>query len=257
LPVPGILDKPTIRGGSSSPNNEDNFIDVNDFELNATAIIGWNNNFKASQLIAVQWGGQDVLQEPYVITNSDVAAGRPLLLTIFNNKFKPIGTGTDIRVQYTINSAGNPNTSRSVEQGIVVQSSEELPGGADGPVPPEFTALNENGAINEELSVNGAPVHIKPYLNIDVGQTIVFSYEAFDELVGGELKFVWTHTSPPLTETEVTNGYDILIPRDRLLRHCYGHAEAYFHVESATGQGNSGRASAYVDMRRGNTCSYP
>lgn len=257
LPVPGNLDRPTIRGGSSLPSNEDNFIDVDDFELNATVIINWNENFKASQTIVVYWGGQQVLQAPYVITNSDVAAARPLLLTALNSNFKPVGTGTDIRVYYTISSNGNPNTSISIEQGIVVQSKDELPGGPDGPVAPEYTSLNEFGAINEALSANGAPVYIKPYDNIAPGQTIVFTYEAYDDLVGGDLKFVWTHTSLPLTEDETVDGYTILIPRERLIRHCYGHTESFFHVVSDQGQGNSARASAYVDMRRGNTCNYP
>lgn len=257
LPVPGVLDKATVRGGSSLPNDEDNFIDVNDYELDATIIINWNDRFQASQTIDIYWGGQEVLQQPYRISNTDVAAGRPLLLTAQNGKFRPVGTGNDIRVYYTVKSSGNPNTSTAPEQGIIVQSRDELPGGPDGPDAPQFTALNENGAINEELAANGAPVYIKPYTNIEAGQTIVFTYEAYDDLVGGEQKFVWTHTSPKLTEIDVVNGYNILVPRERLIRHCYGHAEAFFHVQSDKGQGNSKRASVYVDMRRGNTCNYP
>jgi hypothetical protein len=257
LPVPGILEKPTVRGGSSQPNDEDNFIDINDFELDATVIIKWNSSFQASQTIDIYWGDKEVLMQPYRITNTDVAAGRPLLLTALNTKFKPVGTGTDIRIYYAVTSNGNPNISTSLEQGIIVQSKDELPGGPEGPDAPEFTALNENGAINEELAANGAPVYIKPYTNIKAGQTIVFTYEAYDELVGGEQKFVWMHTSPPITENEVINGYDILVPRERLIRHCYGHAEAFFQVQSDNGQGNSTRGSVLVDMRRGNTCNYP
>ncbi len=256
LPVPGTLDKATVRGGSSTPNDEDNLIDVNDFELNATVIINWNDRFQASQIIDIYWGGQEVLQQSYRITNTDVAAGRPLLLTALNSKFTLVGTGNDIRVYYTVKTLGNPNISTAPEQGIIVQSKDELPGGADGPDAPQFTALNENGAINEELATNGAPVYIKPYTNIEEGQTIVFTYEAYDDLVGGEQKFAWTHTSPPLTAVDVENGYNILVPRERLIRHCYGHAEAFFHVRSNKGQGNSRRASVYVDMRRGNTCNY-
>lgn len=257
LPVPGTLDKATVRGGSSLPNNEDNLIDINDYELDATVIINWNDKFQASQTIDIYWGGQEVLQQPYRISNTDVAAGRPLLLTAQNSRFRPVGTGNDIRVYYTVKSVGNPNTSTAPEQGIVVQSRDELPGGPDGPDAPQFTELNENGAINEELAANGAPVYIKPYTNIEAGQTIVFTYEAYDDLVGGEQKFVWTHTSPALTEADVVNGYNLLVPRERLIRHCYGHAEAFFHVQSDKGQGNSRRANVYVDMRRGNTCNYP
>lgn len=251
LPVPGTPEKPTVRGGSGTPSNEDNFIDENDFELNATVIISWNTGFKASQVLRIFWGGQEVLDQPYIITNSDVVAGRPLLLTALNSKFKPVGTGSDIRVYYTVNTPGNPNTSTSLEQGIVVRSKDELPGGPDGPDAPEFTDLNEYGAINPINGAAGAPVYIKPYINIAAGQVIVFTYEAFDQLVGGTKLFEWTHTSADLTEEEVTNGYNFLVPRSILDRHFYGHVEATFQVRSDTGQGNSKRASVWIDMRGG------
>ncbi|MEG5266444.1 hypothetical protein TRP66_19320 [Pseudomonas sp. JDS28PS106] len=251
LPVPGTPEKPTVRGGSGTPSNEDNFIDENDFELNATVIINWNSGFKASQVLRIFWGGQEVLDQPYIITNSDVVAGRPLLLTALNSKFKPVGTGSDIRVYYTVNTPGNPNTSTSLEQGIIVRSKDELPGGPDGPDAPEFTDLNEYGAINPINGAAGAPVYIKPYINIAAGQVIVFTYEAFDQLVGGTKLFEWTHTSADLTEEEVTNGYNFLVPRSILDRHFYGHVEATFQVRSDTGQGNSKRASVWIDMRGG------
>ena len=254
LPVPGIMDKPTIRGGSSTPSAEDNFIDENDFELDATIIINWNTGFGAGETIKVYWGGQEVLAEPYIITNTDVAGGRPLLLRALNSKFKPVGTGNDIRVYYTVTSDTNPNTSTSLEQGIIVLSKDELPGGPDGADAPEYTALNENGAINSELSINGAPVFIKPYVNIATGQVITFTYEAYDALVGGNLKFQWTHTSYPLTSENVTNGYHFNVERRTLLDHCFGHTRSYFQIQSDKGQGNSGRANVYVDMRRSGVC---
>ncbi|NVZ67104.1 hypothetical protein HX867_33885, partial [Pseudomonas gingeri] len=49
-PVPGELARPIIRGRSSQPNNEDNFIDENDFELDADIIIDWNTGFDAGEL---------------------------------------------------------------------------------------------------------------------------------------------------------------------------------------------------------------
>lgn len=255
LPVPGVLDRPTVRGGSGTPSNEDNFIDENDFELNATVIINWNTGFKASQVLTVFWGGQQVLDQPYVITNSDVVAGRPLLLTALNSKFKPVGTGNDIRVYYTVTMPGNPNTSTSLEQGIVVRSKDELPGGPDGPDAPEFTDLNENGAINPVNGAAGAPVYIKPYINIAENQVIVFTYEAYDKLVGGTRLFDWTHTSAALGNEEVINGYNFLVPRTILDRHFYGHVEASFQVRSENGQGNSKRSSVLIDMRGGKSLS--
>lgn len=256
LPVPGIMDKPTIRGASSTPSAEDNVIDENDFELDATVIINWNAGFNAQEKITVYWGGQEVLDTPYTITNSDVAGSRPLLLAALNTKFKPVGTGSDIRVYYTVTSDTNPNTSTSLQQGIIVRSKDELPGGPDGPDAPQFTALNENNAITDELSVFGAPVFIKPYTNIEKDQVISFTYEAYDGLVGGTLKFTWTHTSHPLTEEQTTNGYYFTVDRRVLLDHCLGHTEAYFQIQSNKGTGNSRKANVYVDLRRAGICNY-
>jgi hypothetical protein len=89
-----------------------------------------------------------------------------------------------------------------------------------------------------------------------IGQTIVFTYEAYDKLVDGDLKFVWTHTSPALNADQVNEGYHFMVPREELIKHCYGHTESFFHVNSDQGQGNSERTSVYVDMRRGNICNY-
>ncbi|WP_232434464.1 hypothetical protein [Pseudomonas asplenii] len=248
-PVPGELARPIVRGRSELPNNEDNFIDENDFELDADIIIEWNSGFVAGELIEVFWGGISVLEQPYPISDADIIAGRPLSLTALNSKFKPVGTGTDIRVNYTVTEIGNPNIQPSIFQGIIVRSKEELPGGPDGPTAPEFTDLNENGAINPVNGLNGAPVHIEPYDNIKVGDTIHFLYEGFDRLIGGNKKNEWPHTSPPLTLEQTINGYDLRIPRLTLLETCFGHVEATFRVDSVTGSGNSGRANVYIDMR--------
>lgn len=254
LPVPGPMTKPTVKGGSGTPSAEDNVIDENDFEINATILINWNINFIAGQILTVYWAGSEVLANPYVITNTDVAAGRTLVLTALKDKFQPIGTGSDIRVNYTVTYSDNPNTSTSPEQSIIVISRDELPGGSSGPEAPEFSLLNENGAINDELSINGAPVYIKPYENISSGQVIIFTYKAYDDLVSGNLKFTWTHTSANLTGENVLNGYNLSVPRAELQRHCYGHAEASFQVLSDKGQGNSKSASAYVDLRHAGVC---
>lgn len=255
LPVPGSPDKPTVRGGSSTPSNEDNFIDESDFELNATILINWNPAFNASQYITVYWGSAEVLEQPYQITNTDVVASRPLLLTALNSFFKPVGTGNDIRVYYTVTAPGNPNASTSLEQAIVVQSKDELPGGPDGPDAPEFTNLNPSGAIDRLNGAQGAPVFIKPYINIKEGQVIAFNYEAYDRLVGGEKKFEWSHISASLTQNEVNNGYHLVIPREILARHCFGHVEASFQIRSDNGRGNSKRANAFVDLREGGVCN--
>ncbi|WP_273825453.1 addiction module component [Pseudomonas asplenii] len=252
LPVPGELRKPLIRG--ASPDGEDNLISPDDFERDAKAVITWNTGFIEGQELQLYWRGQAMFEPAYRITASDVSAGRDLNLTVPGERFRPLGTGTDIRVHYSIVQAGNPNTSRSAEQGIIVRNWDELPGGRPGPDAPEFTDLNEHGAINTVNGRDGAPVHIAPYLNIRQGDVIHFLYEGFDRLVGGNRKIRWPHTSNPLTEEQVRNGYDLRVPRAVLDNHCYGHAEATFSVDSITGTGHSQRQSAYVDMRVSGAC---
>ncbi|WP_017131819.1 hypothetical protein, partial [Pseudomonas agarici] len=252
LPVPGQMQRPVIRG--ASPGATDNLIDENDFERDANAIIAWNPGFIEGQLIQLSWGGQAMFEPPYRITAGDVSAARDLNRPVLNSRFQPVGTGTDIRVQYIVTQAGNPNTSRSPEQSIIVRSRDELPGGPTGPDAPLFTDLNEHGAINTINGRDGAPVHIAPYLNIKPGDVIHFLYEGFDQLVGGNPKNQWPHTSEPLTEEQTRNGYDLRVPRAVLDSSCYGHAEATFSVDSITGTGRSKRQSAYVDMRVGSRC---
>ena len=252
LPVPGDLARPVIRG--ASPGAVDNLIDENDFERDASAIIAWNPGFKEGQLIQLFWGGHAMFEPPYPISASDIAAARDLNLPVLNSRFQPVGTGSDIRVHYRVTQAANPNTSRSLEQSLIVRSRDELPGGPTGPQAPMFTALNEHGAINTANGQDGAPVHIIPYLNIKPGDVIHFLYEGFDQLIGGNPKNPWSHTSEPLTEEQTRNGYDLQVPRTVLDATCYGHAEATFSVDSVSGTGRSKRQSAYVDMRVAGVC---
>ncbi|NWC00111.1 addiction module component [Pseudomonas gingeri] len=252
LPLPGDLQRPTIRG--ASPEAVDNLIDENDFERDASAVITWNPGLREGQNIQLFWAGQPMFDPPYAITEGDVAAARDLHLPVLNSRFRPLGTGSDIRVLYTVTQAGNPNTSRSPEQSIIVRSRDELPGGPEGPDAPLFTELNENGAINTLNGQDGAPVHIAPYLNIKPGDVIHFLYEGFDQLIGGNPKNQWSHISDPLTEEHSRNGYDLRVPRTVLDATCYGHAEATFSVDSLSGTGRSKRQAAYVDMRVAGVC---
>ncbi|KPZ29122.1 hypothetical protein ALO38_200194 [Pseudomonas coronafaciens pv. zizaniae] len=115
-------------------------------------------------------------------------------------------------------------------------------------------SLSANGTLTIGNSAQGAPVFIRPYLNMMPGQVIVFTYGAYNELVGDDKKFEWSVTSPAPTQEDVQNGLNILVPRTVLNQHCYGHADISFQVKSSMGQGNSKRASAYVDMRVGGLC---
>ncbi|WP_191486578.1 addiction module component [Pseudomonas sp. FEN] len=252
LPVPGDLARPVIRG--ASPEALDNLIDEHDFERDASASIAWNPAFTEGQTLQLYWGGQPMFEPPYRISASDVAAARDLNRAVLNSRFRPVGTGTDIRSYYSVNQSGNPNTSRSPEQSLIVRSRDELPGGPSGPEAPRFTELNEHGAINTVNGQDGAPVHIAPYVNIKQGDVIHFLYEGFDQLIGGNRKNQWPHTSAPLTEEQTRNGYDLRVPRAVLDSNCYGHAEATYSVDSVTGSGRSKRQNAYVDMRTGGVC---
>ena len=117
---------------------------------------------------------------------------------------------------------------------------------------PVFTSINQNGAINQKLSAQGAPIFIKPVKGMRLGQRIEFTYEAYDKLDEGDKKFVWTFLSQALTERELRGGYHLNLPREQLIKHCFGHGEAFYVIHDE--QQPSHRSHIWVDLRHGGSC---
>ncbi|MFJ3465985.1 hypothetical protein [Pseudomonas sp. NPDC090201] len=224
---------PIIRGTSDNPDNQDNVIDEDDFLLEANAVIGWCDEFAISDVFRLYWGSQ-ATPVTYTLRSSDV--GRDLLLTIPNALMTAEGTGDAIRVYYTVSHAGNPNTSRSPTQPVIVRSVGDLPGGPGGLAGPVFTNANQNNAISPVNSPDGTPIFIRPYLNADKYPRVSIVFHGYARgnpdtpVPGASLEF--THV---MDELEQQQGYIFRVSAQQLRLICEGRGEAYYRVEGPNG----------------------
>jgi hypothetical protein len=237
LPVTSPLDAIIIQGTSvQNPDTSDNFIDEDDYELNARAIVRWNNDFQISDDLNLFWGDQQ-LQQWYQIRSSDVIAERDLIIPIDNGIMKSQGTGVQIPVYFTLTRTGNPNPAKCPTQDVVVRSKEELPGGVDGLNGPPFN-LNSGGYIAPILNPNGAELKISPYLNIAKDQKITVTFRGFDDN-NTLIEEAGYTASRELDEFDIINGYTFTVPYRNLRIICTGFAEASFKVEPPPGSNQS------------------
>lgn len=259
LPGPVSPEKPIIRGASANPDDTDNVIDENDYLQPATAIIAWKSGFIEDDQISLFWGQQPVPVQ-YRIKLSDVTAAADLSLTVPNALITNEGTGTDIRVNYTVMHTGNPNTTYSASQSVIVRRKGELPGGENGLQPPEFQRVTENGGIGAILNPDGATVLVKPYENIKTGDVLNFTFLGWKGLFEGPQvpEATYTFTTEPLTEQQTREDYEFTVPDENLRLICFGRAEAMFKVNSITGPATSGTAKVFIDMvTPGEGCAKP
>jgi hypothetical protein len=237
VPIPEPLGVLTIQGTSvSNPNLTDNFIDEDDYELNGRAIVTWKKDFAVSDDLNLFWGEQ---QQPqwYQIRVADVTAAKDLIIPIDNALMKDQGTGAEIPVYFTVTRNGNPNTSKSPTQTVVVRSKEELPGGIDGLNGPTFNT-NSVGVVGPNENPNGADVTIAPYTNIDNDQKLFFTFKGFDD-DNNPIPAADYSSTRELDDLDVINGYVFRVPYRNLRTVCSGFGEAYFRVEPSDGSNQS------------------
>jgi hypothetical protein len=259
LPIPVPAEAPIIQGTSASnPNLSDNFIDEDDYEFNARAIVKWSSSFKENDDINLFWGEQYRAQW-YQIKAEDVIAAKDLTLPIANSIMQAQGTGVSIPVLYSTIRNGNPNESRSPVQLVTVRSKESLPGGPEGLEGPPFN-LTPSGFLSPWMNENGADLIITPYTNIAENQKLFFIFKGFDENNILIESTVFTATRE-LDDLDVVNGYTFTVPYNVLRTVCYGFAEASFRVEPASGSNQSAVTSTVtrvpVEMRKPSENSCP
>jgi hypothetical protein len=237
LPIPEPMIAPTIQGTSlESPNVDDNFIDEDDYELNARAIVAWSDSFKVNDDIHLFWGDQQRLQW-YQIQDSDVSAGKDLVIPIANAIMKAQGTGAEIPVRYSVVRLGNPNPAVSPIQKVTVRSKEDLPGGPGGVDGPVFK-LNPNGYISKFVALDGSDGMITPYVNIAEHQKLFFTFKGFDE-DNNPIEAATFTASRELDDQDIVNGYSFRVPYKTLRTLCSGFCEAYIRIEPASGSNQS------------------
>ncbi|MFJ5300449.1 hypothetical protein ACIQAL_28485 [Pseudomonas sp. NPDC088368] len=237
LPIPEVVSALTVQGTSSDGSNtEDNFIDENDYELNAQAIVKWNGAFQISDEVHLRWGDQERLHW-YQVRSTDIANAKDLIIGIDNAVMRAQGTGAEIPVRYSVTRLGNPNATVSPVQKVIVRSTEDLPGGLAGIDGPAFK-LNASGAISHSVAPNGTDGHVAPYVNIKIGQKLFFSFRGFDRQNNPIEAADFTDTRI-LDDRDITDGYDFHVPHTILRTVCTGFIEAYVRVEPAPGSNQS------------------
>ena len=251
LPIAEPAFAPVVQGTSlNNPDKTDNFIDEDDYELNARAIVKWDPQFRVNDDINLFWGEQSRLQW-YQIKEEDIAAGRDLIIPVANSIMKAQGTGAEIPVRYAVVRAGNPNAVMSTTQPITVRSKEELPGGAEGIDGPAFK-LTAAGLISLTVAANGTDGHVVPYANIAENQKLFFTFRGFDESNNPVDAATFTATRE-LDDIDIVNGYSFHVPFNTLRTVCAGYCEAYVRVEPAPGSNQSAVTSKLtrvpIDMR--------
>jgi hypothetical protein len=251
LPIPEPSLAPTIQGTSvSSPNQDDNFIDEDDYELNSRAIVVWSDSFRVNDDIHLFWGDQ---QRPqwYQINEEDLVAANDLVIPIANSIMRAQGTGAEIPVYYSVIRQGNPNASRSPLQRVTVRSKENLPGGPEGIEGPSFK-LNPAGYISQSVAPDGADGQILPYDNIAENQKLFFTFKGFDR-DNNPIDAATYTASRELDDQDIVNGYSFRVPYNILRTICRGFCEAYIRVEPAPGSNQSSVTSKLtrvpVEMR--------
>ncbi len=236
-PVSEPLTAMVIQGTSiAGPSNDDNFIDEDDYELNARGIIGWNNDFQTGDDIDLHWGEQ-IVPQWYQIKSTDVSATRDLNIPIANEILKAQGTGAEIPVSFKVSRPGNPNAATSPDQLVVVRSKEELPGGTVGLEGPSFN-LTSTGVLGPNENPNGADVTIAPYMNIARDQIVTLTFRGFDDFNNPIESAGYTQTRK-IDDDDVIDGYVFTVPHRNVRTICTGFAEASFKVEPSEGSNQS------------------
>ncbi|WP_371318794.1 hypothetical protein [Pseudomonas gingeri] len=253
LPVPEERLQPlTIQGTSENPNRDDNFIDPDDYELNARAIFRWVNGLRVDDAINLRWG-QQVVEQWHQITLEDFNAGVDFDIEVANTVIKLEGTGAAIPVTYTITRLTNPNPALAPTQPVVVRSKMEQPGGDLGLLEAVFTRLSDAGHVIPSLSPDGTPVLVRPYDNIKLYHDIALTFEGF-ELDGTPIPAARFEKTDTINPTNIDTGLTFQIPLANLISICKGYAQVTYRVEPRPEHNqepaNSLMGSAPVSMNR-------
>ncbi|NWD69958.1 hypothetical protein HX870_20365 [Pseudomonas gingeri] len=253
LPVPEERLQPlTIQGTSENPNRDDNFIDPDDYELNARAIFRWVNGLRVDDAINLHWG-QQVVEQWHQITLEDFNAGVDFDIEVDNTVIKLEGTGAAIPVTYTITRLTNPNPALAPTQPVVVRSKMEQPGGDLGLLEAVFTRLSDAGHVIPSLSPDGTPVLVRPYDNIKLYHDIALTFEGF-ELDGTPIPAARFEKTDTINPTNIDTGLTFQIPLANLISICKGYAQVTYRVEPRPEHNqepaNSLMGSAPVSMNR-------
>lgn len=235
------LAAPAIKGKSDNANRQDNFLDEDDYLLNADAVIAWREDFKRCDQINLFWGTA-ITPVMRSINQYDVDAATDIVMSVPNALITDEGVCKAISVRYTVTHPANPNASYSPTQLVAVVCRTQLPGGESGLAAPLFIQADRYNTLEPVGSPNGTMVSVKPYRNMRAGDLVALSFSSFDALLGGEPVVASAITLEQLVgENEALKGCEFKIPAAHLLA---------IALENRYGQATSLKADAYVDGRQ-------
>ncbi|CAD5199807.1 hypothetical protein [Pseudomonas sp. FEN] len=243
------LAAPVIKGKNPNARPLDNYLDEDNAQLSADAVIAWRNAFQAGDRINLFWGKS---ARPLVrpITRQDVDAGCYLVINVPNGLIVEQGCGVDVCVHYTVTREGNPNISYSPKQSVAVIFQMQLPGGSAGLLEPAFCGANVLNVVDPRKDPEGTVVHVPPYRNIKVGDRVVLRFFGFDALTGGsEIVEAQFTTERLVSDNEIRHGCRFRVPLAHLMAVEHGRGRARYEVISELGRVTSLPADVYISSR--------
>jgi len=243
------LAAPQIHGKSDHPNRQANFLDEDDYLLDADVVIAWQAGFQPCDRIQLYWGSWPL---PVVRTldQNDVQAAADLVICLPNGLIVGEGVGRAIPVHYTVTHAGNPNLSHSATQLVRVVRQAQLPGGEHGLQGALFNEADETHTLRLPAIAEGATVLIKPYRSMRIGDRIELSLQGFDSFINGQpIESAALILSTTVDEQQFMNGIRLNIPSLFLERITTGRLKTRYRIRNDYGSATSLIGEVYVDRR--------
>lgn len=243
------LAAPQIHGKSDHPNRQANFLDEDDYLLDADVVIAWQTGFQPCDRIQLYWGSWPL---PVVRTldQNDVEAAADLVICMPNGLIVGEGVGRAIPVHYTVTHAGNPNLSHSATQLVRVVRQAQLPGGENGLQGALFNEADETHTLRLPAIVEGATVLIQPYRNMRIGDRIELSLQGFDSFIEGQpVESAALILSTTVDEQQFMTGIHLNIPTIFLERITTGRLKTRYRIRNDYGSATSLIGEVYVDRR--------
>ncbi|HXR01098.1 MAG TPA: hypothetical protein VN798_11960 [Pseudomonas sp.] len=243
------LAAPRVRGKAEHATPLINFLDPDDYLLDADTVIPWQTGFKACDQIQVYWGSWPI---PVVRTldQNDIDAGLDLVLCVPNKVISGEGVGRAIPVRYQVTHAGNPNTSHSSTQPVRVVCRALLPGGECGLPGAVFVDVDASQTLRLPVIAQGTSLLIKPYRNMRPGDQIQLSLTGFDAFVDGKvLETAALNLSTTVSEEAITSDIIFKVPANIVEQFSIGVIQAKYRIENDYGAAESLLSAAYIDRR--------
>lgn len=243
------LAAPQIHGKSDHPNRQANFLDEDDYLLDADVVIAWQTGFQPCDRIQLYWGSWPL---PVVRTldQNDVEAAADLVICLPNGLIVGEGVGRAIPVHYTVTHAGNPNLSHSATQLVRVVRQAQLPGGECGLQGALFHETDETHTLRLPAIAEGATALIQPYRNMRIGDRIELSLQGFDSFIEGQpIESAALILSTTVDEQQFINGIHLNIPTLFLERITTGRLKTRYRIRNDYGRATSLIGEVYVDRR--------